>query len=89
MFADQAATPDLEEAGIASQWQSINYGEAFFDSIGQNAKYSPRVNVVRFASELGHCTTRSALRWFGAYPSRNPPQVGAPQSGSPALRSAA
>jgi hypothetical protein len=33
VFADQAATPDLEEAGIASQWQSINYGEAFFDSI--------------------------------------------------------
>ena len=33
VFADQAASPDLEEAGIDSQWQSINYGEAFFDSI--------------------------------------------------------
>ena len=38
MFADQAATPDLEEAGIAPQWQSINYDEAFFDSIGQTQK---------------------------------------------------
>jgi hypothetical protein len=34
----------------------------FFDSIGQNAKYSPRINVVRFASEPGHCLMRSALR---------------------------
>ena len=40
VFADQAATPDLEEAGIAPQWQSINYDEAFFDSIGQTEKNS-------------------------------------------------
>jgi len=38
VFADQAATPDLEKAGIAPQWQSINYDEAFFDSIGQTQK---------------------------------------------------
>jgi hypothetical protein len=29
---------------------------------GQNAKYSYRVDVFRFASELGRCATRSALR---------------------------
>src|ERR1700692_2774170 len=29
---------------------------------GQNAKYSPRVDVVRSAYELGHCAMRSALR---------------------------
>src|ERR1700683_2033383 len=29
---------------------------------GQNAKYSPRVNFVRFAFEPGHCATPSAPR---------------------------
>jgi hypothetical protein len=40
VFADQAATPDLAEAEIAPQWQSIKYGEVFFDSIGQTEKNS-------------------------------------------------
>ena len=30
--------------------------------LGQNAKYSARVDVFRFASELGHCWTRLPLR---------------------------
>lgn len=30
--------------------------------MGQNAKYSVRADVFRFASELGHCSMRSALR---------------------------
>src|SRR5664280_2623984 len=34
----------------------------FFDSIGQNAKYSPRVDVFRFASKLRPSSMRSALR---------------------------
>ena len=37
----KAATPDLEEAGIAPQWQSINFGEAFFDSIDPNQTEQP------------------------------------------------
>jgi hypothetical protein len=34
----------------------------FFDSIGQNAKYSSRVDVFRFASKLRRRSMRSALR---------------------------
>jgi hypothetical protein len=30
--------------------------------VGQNAKYSVRVDVFRFASKLGHHSVRSALR---------------------------
>jgi hypothetical protein len=30
--------------------------------MGHNAKYSSRVDIFRFASELGHCFRRSALR---------------------------
>src|SRR5262249_24064251 len=30
--------------------------------LGQNAKYSVRADVFRFASKLGHCSMRSALR---------------------------
>jgi hypothetical protein len=34
----------------------------FKSGLGQNAKYSSRIDVYRFASELGHCSRRSALR---------------------------
>jgi transposase len=37
-----------------------NYGEAFFDSIGQNAKHSNRANAFRFTPELRHCSEQLA-----------------------------
>jgi hypothetical protein len=33
-----------------------------WSALGHNAKYSSRVDVFRFGPELGHCSTRSALR---------------------------
>jgi hypothetical protein len=48
---------------ISFCWRDLHPLEWQLASLhGQNAKYSPRVNVVRFASELGHCAMRSALR---------------------------
>jgi hypothetical protein len=60
VFADQAETPDLEQAGIAPN-SKANYGEAFFDSIGQTEKNSVRARVFRIASEGGPCSNQSAF----------------------------
>jgi hypothetical protein len=39
VFADQAATPS-RKSGKRFPQSKANYRRAFFDSIGQNAKYS-------------------------------------------------
>jgi hypothetical protein len=48
--------------GLMARSLCLSQALVMMRALGQNAKYSPRVNVVRFASELGHCAMRSALR---------------------------
>ena len=48
--------------GLMARSLCLSQALVMMPALGQNAKYSARVNVVRFASELGHCAMRSALR---------------------------
>jgi hypothetical protein len=52
---------------ISFCWRDLHPLEWQLASLhGQNAKYSSRVDVFRFAAELGHCSTRSARHFaFG------------------------
>src|ERR1700689_1517474 len=60
---EAARDRDWQGSWISFCWRDLHPLEWQLASLhGQNAKYSPRVNVFRFASELRHCSMRSALR---------------------------
>jgi hypothetical protein len=56
VFADQAATPARKKRKTPPE-SKANYRRAFFDSIGQKAKYSLRADVFRFTPNNGHAVT--------------------------------